>query len=86
MRKRKAFIVRLELPPGVTVDAARRYVTDAVQGWKGGYEGDNPMVYLDWRTVSAVPATPAELRKLAPREEDLSCLGCGHPDCKESKR
>lgn len=45
------FNLTMTLPHDVTIQQAQQYVRDAVGGWKGGFNADEPMTELDVDTI-----------------------------------
>lgn len=45
------FNLTMMLPPDVTIQDAQKYVKEAVCGWKGGSNSDEPITQLDRETV-----------------------------------
>ncbi len=41
------FRVKMRLPPGVSVETAKRYVHDAVGSWKGQLSDQSPLAAVD---------------------------------------
>lgn len=41
MGLREVYTITLTRPPGVSINAMKRYIAEAVRGWKGGFEPPN---------------------------------------------
>jgi hypothetical protein len=51
--KRREFVVRLDMPEGVTALEMEGYIEDAVACWKGRCGPDDPIYNLDGKSVRA---------------------------------
>lgn len=44
---RETYTIVVTRPAGVSVNAMKRYIQDAVAGWKGAFAPEDPLFYLD---------------------------------------
>lgn len=67
--RHKAFLVRLNLPPGCSVGEMREMIEDAIKCWPGSLHPEDPRFDLDRDSVQVVLHTPKPKLTSLNREE-----------------